>query len=166
MSPSGPLPGPQPAAEGRTHEQSAALAVGGAFLLLGLLSALEVAWRVTTARVGLVVVVLPVLYLALGWLALLFGMARLSGPRRKSSHARGPWLVIGLLVFLLCAPLAASFAYPTSFESTTFTCRECGTQVRAEGNRNYWGTWLQRDLTVLGGPNPGCAHPGHLPWEE
>ena len=164
-----PDPGPRPVLAGRTPEQTAALVVGSAFLVLGVVAAIAVVRRLDASAASLLIVPLPVLYLAIGWLSLLYGMARLSDARRTSSLARGPWLAIGLLVFLVSAPMGASFAYPVREVRVTFTC-DCGTRAEASGSQNYWGDWLSQRLTVLSvTPKPGqnpmtCPHAGHVPW--
>ncbi|MGE0706961.1 MAG: hypothetical protein AB7N76_02780 [Planctomycetota bacterium] len=171
-----PLPGPVPAPPARTLEQRAFLGVGAAFLLASALSAAELVWRLVAGR-SPVVVAFPLLYLALGWLSLVFGLTLLSGERRAASEARGPWLAAGALVIFLCAPLPASLLYPARERSATFVCERCGLQGHAEGKQNYWGGWLERRLKRLGlaAPAPGqawpvapgaCRHPGYLPWEE
>lgn len=164
-----PSPGPAPQPAARTPEQTASLVVGSAFLVLGLVTSIEVVQRLTASEASLLIVPLPVLYLAIGWLSLLYGLAKLSDVRHKSSLSRGPWLAIGLLVFLVSAPLGASFAYPVTRTQVRFTC-ECGTTADATGEQNYWGDWLARDLKVLVvTPRPGqdpatCAHDEHVPW--
>ncbi|HBP18451.1 MAG TPA: hypothetical protein DEA08_11795 [Planctomycetes bacterium] len=171
-----PSPGEAPRAEGRTLEQRAFLGTGTAFLLAAVAAAAELVWRLTSGR-SPVIVVLPLLYLGLGWVSLLFGLASLTGEHRRQSAARGPWLALGALVIFLCAPIPASVLYPARERSKTFTCEECGTRAHAEGSQNYWGGWLEQRLRVLGRSPalpgqpwpqaPGqCEHPGYLPWED
>jgi hypothetical protein len=175
---SGRIPGagPTPADSERTLEQKAFLGVGTAFLFASAFAAAELVYRLTIGR-SPIVVAFPLLYLALGWISLLFGLAKLSGAHRVSSAARGPWLAAGALIVFVCAPIPASVLYPATECSVTSQCEDCGQRGRARGTQNYWGGWLEQTYTPLGisPPLPGqrwskspstCDHPGCLPWED
>jgi hypothetical protein len=140
----------------------------GATLLLACLLSVDLAWRVVTgATHGVVANLIPVAYLAGGWLLFLLGLVKLSGERRRRSEARGPWLVVGLLFFVLCAPLAGSFAASVDAPVVHYTC-DCGARVQARGERNCWGQWLRREVKVmrapLGATAQGCGHLQVAPW--
>lgn len=144
-----PSPGPVPVAATRTGEQRTAL-LGGALFLLACLLSLDLTWRVVTAASdGIVASVIPVVYLAVGWLLFALGLIKLSGEHRRSSARRGPWLVTGLVFALICAPLAASFATAVDERVVTFNCA-CGSRVKATGRQNCWGHWLTKQVAVIG----------------
>ncbi len=168
-----PLPCPEPTDDGRTREQHVAL-FAGALLVLACLLSVDLAWRFTSGSGGeLAAGLIPITYLGVGWLLFLGGLAKISGARHRRSRGRGPWLVIGVLFFLLCAPTAASFVYTSEARQFTYTCT-CGSNVRAMGLRNCWGIWLKQDVAVIGRakrpgvnyPNPAaCAHSTQAPWD-
>jgi len=153
----GPLPGPLPQPPRPTGEQKAAIAVGALFLVLGLATSVSTVWGAFSGHSTLATYVAPVLYLALGWCGLLYGQLRLNETARTASLARGPLLAVGLLVVLLCAPLAGSFYYGVDAVTVTFDC-ECGSRVKATGTVNFWGSWLELKVRVIGLNHPTPLH--------
>ena len=137
-----PPPGPYPQPSSPTLEQLAALGVGGVFLLLGLLGALEQLWNPRAN--ALILALLPAGALAVACLTFRIGLSKLSPAQRRSSEARGPFLVIGLLPLLTCAPMAVTFGARTQTLRLQFRCERCQAEVEVRGTKNAWGQWLKR----------------------
>ena len=147
----------------------------GAVLLLACLLSIDLAFRFARGTQGeLAAGLVSVAYLGVGWLFFLGGLAKLSGRSHRRSRARGPWLVLGVVFLLVCAPAAASFVYSSDSRQFTYDCT-CGCRVRAHGSRNCWGHWLSQRVAVVGRrarPNVDyddprtCKHGLQAPWQN